>query len=361
MERKEVHQNPEDLFEGVSESHSQGEKLMMKREIDSIDDFEHLGHDTSPISDIAKNLHETNIKKHTESPTRENLGVVIDKGVENTTNTATKLADDLASFDPIRKIDSLLDQPLQSKDIKMDSNLLEMGDNFQTNVPEEKMDKYIDELSLFTTSPKLADLTPEKEQHKKDDYKSALQNFMDSERQGMMTQPQTKSISKEVVDLLDRYSDSEDDFKPSTDEDFLRKSHTSSPFDITSSKVKTEAFQDVEEHDDDEQEDDDEEPFRQHVFEPKPFKVPEPFKAPEIVKVSEPLTPETLEPYKPFEVTEPVKEPEVATKPPPKSIDEIQVIEPEKEQIQKTETKTSKQVMEAEAIFCRMGLGMSFF
>lgn len=381
MEHKEDKPIVKDLLEGfLEESHSQGEKI--KREIDSIDDFEHLGHDTSPLGDIAKNIHETNIKKHTESPTREILGVIDNKGVENfPTATASKLADEFTSFDPFSKIESKLgslpvvDQPIFDNR-KMDSNLLEMGDNISTkNVTEEKMDKYLDELTAFTTSPKLADLTPEKEL-KKDDYKTTLQNFMDFEREGMMlSQPiKPSNVLPKDKNLLDRYSDSEDDFKPTTDEEFVRKNDNASPIiHHTSSNIKTEAFQDVEEDDEG-----DYKPEKYDVFEPKPFKVPEPFKAPEIVKVQEPLTPDTTEPYKPsfddlceIKKSEPVKP--VVIKPPteiikpsaeiksPEPIVEIKKKdEPEKMvdiKPKKIETKSTREVIGAEAIFCKMGLG----
>ncbi|KAJ8974699.1 hypothetical protein NQ317_015228 [Molorchus minor] len=177
----------------------------IKREVDSIDDFEHLGHDSSPLNEIKENIGEIN------------------KRVEAVGNSVTDL------FDPLKS--DLLDKPLVPE--KMDSNLLEMGDSFpDRKEADAKLDKFLQD---FPSGPA----------HSPDKYNlENIKSFMDNER-GFVEEPPKIQPSN---DILDRYSDSEpdDDFKPSKYEDFSKKHELPESFGSTEN-FKTETFRDVDE------------------------------------------------------------------------------------------------------------------
>lgn len=131
----------------------------LRREIDSLDDFEHLGHDSSPLKDSGDLLSSSLIG----SSARDELGL-INKGVGKTATFATT---ELSSFDPLKPTSSLVD---------MDSNLLEMGDNFpDRKEADEKLDKFLQEMSTFAPVPPKHEEVPEVLHKDEFNFKSATQ------------------------------------------------------------------------------------------------------------------------------------------------------------------------------------------
>lgn len=306
----------------TQEGHSQSQPQPLRREVDSLDDFEHLGHDSSPLSENLQKEQDL-LGLHSESPAGKVLGA-INTGVESAASAASKITDDI--FDPFKKqTENLIDK----LDSKMDTNLLQMGDSFpDRKEADAKLDKF---LSDFTSSSSEKTDSKEKDPYL-DDFKSASKAFVDMERE--MIQP----LKPSVGDILDRYSDSEpelEEFKQSND--FGKKELSSSP----------QTFKDVEEietvvpkHD-----------FLQREPSPAPPpKVPTPEPAPQ--KKEEPVV-KASEPFK-REPELPKKEPEL-----PKKQPELPKKEPEKTEQppKKVETVSKKPVIEAEAMFCKMGLG----
>lgn len=290
----------------AQDDHSQVQQPI-RRELDSLDDFEHLqmGQE-SPRENAEADL----LGLHSEStPAGEVVGI-INKGAETAAHAASKITDPLSSFDP-PKFDS---SKVDILDVKMDSNLLEMGDSFpDRREADAKLDKF------------LSDFPAEKidvpSYEKQDDFRAVSQNFMDMERGSVQTKPDVldqplkpSPIPAPAGDLLDRYSDSEpevDDFKPSND--FAKKEPTLAS--------QPDFFKDI--HEDDVQP---ELPKRDY-----PEKEPSPVRE---------MPPAFVEPVK--------KEPEVVRK------------EPQKEKkvesvVVSKESKTP--VIEAEVMFCKMGLG----
>lgn len=296
----------------LPESHSQVQQPI-RRELDSLDDFEHLGHDSSPLKD--KQHTEDLLGLHAESPAGEVLGV-IDKGVESAAKAATELTDDLA-----RHFDRPVQEPSSLVDSKMDSNLLEMGDTFpETRQSEDKFDKFFSDLS----STKNDEKTEEHVGKEIGDFKAATQNFMDMERDFL--QP-----AKNAGDVLDRYSDSEPEIEEAK---YTRNVDKKDDLEVLQSK--TDAFKDVQETEPlkpapKEKVDD----FASKIASAAPAAhVVEPPPAPAPVKKTEEIKQEIK------------KEPEIKKPEPP------------------SKPETSKiEVIEAEAMFCKMGLGelMSFY
>lgn len=173
------------------------EQSQMKRDSDSVDDFEHLGHDSSPLKE--QNTADDLLSgfKTGISDTARDIRNEIDKRVENVARSVTDMFDPLG--DAPRKMDSMGD------------NFKETGDNFG---------KFLDE---FTQAAPKVGLD-----------KNSIQSFVDNEREFLHDLPQS---SKEIP--LDRYSDSEPDFKPSHDDNFPKKVFTE-PFD----QIKTDIFKD---------------------------------------------------------------------------------------------------------------------
>ncbi|CAH1960069.1 unnamed protein product [Acanthoscelides obtectus] len=154
----------------------------MRREGDSVDDFEHLGHDSSPLG-------------HANPPVGDLLDMQcsepakIDTGSEN-----TGLAFTGVSFQPSKTVEDPLSQ-------KMDSNLLEMGDavpqNARQPAPEPKLDDFMHG----------EDFLPRDHLQ---DRQNILKTFMENERQVMEDIEKLHSKNPDR-DLLDKYSDSDDD------------------------------------------------------------------------------------------------------------------------------------------------------
>ncbi|XP_063927935.1 reticulon-1 isoform X2 [Zophobas morio] len=288
--------NKELTLESVKEAlrESQSQPLgSLRREVDSLDDFEHLGHDSSPLNDGGDLL------SGLKSAARDELGVAIDKG-DARASAANPLPHELSSFDPLRS---------EKADRKMDSNLLEMGDTFG-HKDDPKMDKFLQDLA--PAAPK----HEEPPEIRDKDDKVATQTFMDFERQ--------EKVSPKKEEPLEKYSDSEpdndDDFKPSKYEDFPKKAELP---ESASADFKTDAFKDLEE-------------------EPLPPKKDYPVEPPQ------PPKEKTPEPVR--KLPEPPKEP-VRKLPEP-----AKVVCRQPEEDVKVEPKEKKAVMDAEAIFCRMGL-----
>jgi hypothetical protein len=292
MDNKEVTQEG-----GPKESHSLP-LGSLRREMDSLDDFEHLGHDSSPLKESGTG----DLLSGLKTAARDELGM-INKGDDKAATAANPA--ELSSFDPLQS--ALFDR-------KMDSNLLEMGDNFPDRKEgDAKLDKFLEEMTSF--APPKHEEPPEIPD--KDDGKTATQHFMDVEREPI--QPKKPDATN---DLLEKYSDSEpdndDDFKPSKYEDFPKKAELPESFGSTDN-FKTDAFKDLDELE------------------------------PQLPQKDYPLEPA---PAPPKEVKpEPVK----TTPEPAKKL-------PEKEEVCKADSKPKKAaVIDAEAIFCKMGLGMSDF
>lgn len=310
-------------------SHSQSPPQPLRREVDSLDDFEHLGHDSSPLSENLQKEQDL-LGLHSESPAGKVLGA-INTGVESAASAASKITDDI--FDPFKKeTESLIDK----LDSKMDSNLLQMGDSFpDRKEADAKLDKF---LSDFTSSSSEKTDSKEKESYL-DDFKSASKAFVDIERE--MIQP----LKPSVADVLDRYSDSEpelEEFKQSND--FDKKELSSSP----------QTFKDVEEIETSVPKQDfiHREPSPAPPPKvPTPEPVPQKKEEPAVVKAPEPPKKEPELPKKEHEL--PKKQPELPKNEPEK--------QPERkiEQPPKVETVavSKKPVIEAEAMFCKMGLG----
>nr|CAH7723826.1 unnamed protein product [Callosobruchus chinensis] len=150
----------------------------MQREGDSVDDFEHLGHDSSPLG-ASKTPMGLLLDLQCEAAGK------IDTATENTGSAFTG-----ASFQPSNIVDDLLPQ-------KMDSNLLEMGDavpqSAKQEAPEPKLEDFMHSESLLTR-----DL--------RDKY--MIQSFVDNERQVIEDMQKLNAMN---ADYLDRYTDSDDD------------------------------------------------------------------------------------------------------------------------------------------------------
>ncbi|XP_019870717.1 reticulon-4 isoform X2 [Aethina tumida] len=320
----------EDVKDAIGEDVKE-HKETIKREVDSLDDFEHLGHDSSPLKDVAKEVTGDLLGNfQTESATRDLLGE-INKGVEKVGSTVT---DELLSFDPLKGAENLFDKPLNPS--KMDSNLLDMTEKFpDRKEADDKLDKFLHEMSQPFAQPKAQELPETQDKYGLDDFKSTTQNFMDNERGPI--EPATIHSN----DSIDRYSDSEpdvgddgEDFTPSKYGFVPKKNELPESFGSTEN-FKTETFKDVEEFEP-------APPHKDHpVVKPKdpapePPKVPEPVKEP--AKAPEPVKPKTPEP-----VVEPPKPKPIETK------------ETKKEDVKPVQ-KPKAAVTDAEAIFCKMGL-----
>lgn len=268
----------------------------MKRDSESVDDFEHLGHDSSPLKEHTTEDLLSGFKTGI-SDTARDFQNEIDKRVENMARNVTDM------FDPLANVP-----------VKMDP----MGDHFQ-----ETGDKFLDDFN--PNVPKVGV------------DKNSIQNFMDREREVL------HDFSKQAKenDLLDRYSDSEpehDEFNTSMDDD-LPEQFGSSGTDKGWSTFLQGVPKEVEEP----QKPKTPEP----VIPPEPIKKHEPVVKPE--QISKPVIPE--EPVKP-KLPEPLEEPvENAPEPIKKQP------EPVKKESVKTEEKPKIAPADTGAIFRKIGIG----
>lgn len=292
-------------YEQQKEDHSQVQQPIIKREVDSLDDFEHLGHDdnSSPLKEQQKT--EDLLDLRTESPAGEVQGV-INKGGEFV-KAATKFTDDQDDDDDfMKRFDRTVQDERGAVDYnKMDSNLLQMGDTTQK---EDKLDKF---LSDFSSTEKSDVEDKKKTEIEKEfgDFKSATKNFMDMERE--FIQP-VKS------DVLDRYSDSESDTEQP-------KQSINADVKTQPSKTETSPFQDT----------DYLKSTIPELSKPSPPSCPPPAPPQNIPIVPTPKpTVESLEDVKP----------------------QTKKVEPSAPPAPKIE-KTKSDIIAAEAMFCKMGLG----
>ncbi|VEN39860.1 unnamed protein product [Callosobruchus maculatus] len=272
----------------------------LQREGDSVDDFEHLGHDSSPLGAAKTPV------GHLLDLQCEPAGK-IDTATENTGSAFTG-----TSFHPSNIVDDLLPQ-------KMDSNLLEMGDaapqSAKQDEAEPKLQDFMHGESLLT-----------RDFHDKYMIQSQIQAFMDNERQVI---EDMKTLNAQNADYIDRYTDSDDD-------EFVRTKYENVP-----EKVKVdhaETFKDFDE------------PIKKEQPKPHVAPISAPSEAPPPVPSHAPAPAPVKE-----KTPEPVKEktPEPAKQPPP--------VEPQsKEAPKKAEVKAKIAPADAEAIFKKMGLDAWF-
>nr|CAH7723825.1 unnamed protein product [Callosobruchus chinensis] len=229
----------------------------MQREGDSVDDFEHLGHDSSPLG-ASKTPMGLLLDLQCEAAGK------IDTATENTGSAFTG-----ASFQPSNIVDDLLPQ-------KMDSNLLEMGDavpqSAKQEAPEPKLEDFMHSESLLTR-----DL--------RDKY--MIQSFVDNERQVIEDMQKLNAMN---ADYLDRYTDSDDD-------EFVRTKYENVP-----EKVKVdhaETFKDFDEPIKKEQPKPHVAPISAPSEAPPPVPTHAPAPAPVKEKTPEPMKEKTPEPVEP--------------------------------------------------------------
>lgn len=276
----------------------------LKREVDSLDDFEHLGHDSSPL--------EKEQKTDSFPSTESRAGEVINKGVESAAKAVTEFTDDL---DFTRHFDRSVQEEGSLVDNKMDSNLLQMGDTFSGKEQKEaKIEKF--EALSSKQDEKTEEYIKEKEIG---DFKSVTQNFMDMERE--FIQP---VMNVGGADILDRYSDSELDVEE------VKASTLENKQDLIEVQSKVEANEDV-----------------QNPETPKHW-------LPEKEVGNIPSTAQLIE-LPVSTTTEPeIKKPEQTVKK-----EEIEIVKPTPK-VEISEPKIEKpkrDVIEVEAMFCKMGLG----
>lgn len=166
---------------------SPGELPQIRREKDSLDDFEHLGLENN--SPLQESLKEGAIGVSKPADARDNLGG-IDKALDL---PVTKVTDD-DIFVPLKK------------EVGMDSNLLELSDS--NGQGDDKLDIFLSEL---TTAPSVPshDVSPFDNENKIlfDGFKSATQNFMELER-GDIPAP-VKTSTNNDDDRYETYNDPE--------------------------------------------------------------------------------------------------------------------------------------------------------
>ncbi|KAK4886890.1 hypothetical protein RN001_003161 [Aquatica leii] len=161
-----------DKLEGdISEkSHSLGDLPPIRREKDSLDDFEHLGLD---------------------SPLQEGLK-------EGAIGVSSAARDELEKIDTVSEpAEKLLDSNREVEQSKMDSNLLDISDSqFKA---EDKMDRFLSELTSCAPPVPSHDVSPFDHEKKliMDGVKATTQNFMDLER-GDVFAPKLSSINDDI-------------------------------------------------------------------------------------------------------------------------------------------------------------------
>ncbi|XP_023025652.2 reticulon isoform X1 [Leptinotarsa decemlineata] len=322
----------------------------LKREVDSMDDFEHLGHDSSPLKEMKEYTSDfLGLKSDVAAPARESSDEINSRGG----NTGSCI---IGSVDTSRNV------PLIPE--KMESNVTEGVDHFpDRKEADAKLDKFLHEMNQPPHQiPALQD-------------KYNIQSFVDNER-GLAPE---KAPIHSSNDILDRYSDSEPDEEGHVESskygDSPKKSH-SETFRSTEN-LQGETFKDLEDFLELPKQDKPaskpsapvlessslvkeslQEKGTEHIeriSEPARQKTPEPVEE----KTQEPVRQKTPEPVKP-------KTPELVrekTPEPTKSVEPTKkLVEPELPK--KSEDKSSKkpkiEPADAEAIFCKMGLDAWF-
>ncbi|KAF5292516.1 hypothetical protein FQR65_LT01662 [Abscondita terminalis] len=157
---------------------SLGELPPIRREKDSLDDFEHLGLD---------------------SPLQEGLK-------EGAIGVSSAARDELEKIDTVREpAEKSLDCNREVVQSAMDSNLLDISDSQYKD--DDKMDKFLSELTSYAPPVPSHDVSPfDNEKMLSDGCKTVTQNFMDLER-GDIIIPKLSSNKDDVENLT--YNESE--------------------------------------------------------------------------------------------------------------------------------------------------------
>lgn len=278
------------------------EKNQMKREMDSMDDFEHLGHDSSPLKEHTTADLLSGFKTGI-SDTARDIHNEIDNRVENVARNVTDM------FDPLADVPAKMDP---------------MGDHFKET--GDQFDKFLDDFN--PTVPKVGL------------DKGSIQSFVDREREFLHDLPQQ---SKENV--LDRYSDSEpehDDFKPSIDDNFPKNEFKAfGAAEIDNFKDLDDFLHGPPKKVQEQQKSKTPEP----IFQSEPVLKPEPVSQP--APIPKPVIPEPAKPKTP----EPVKKPDPIKKQP----------EPVKKEPVRIEEKPKIAPADTGAIFRKIGIGKFVF
>lgn len=300
--------------------------MPIRREKDSLDDFEHLGMDTSPLQEAIKGG-----VTGVSSAARDLLGE-IDKGLESSEKLASKVAEDI--FDPFKKEERSIDTH-PSAGAGMDSNLLDMGDTKIGDVQnsEDKFDKFLSDLTSFAPPVPSHDVSPFQEETKAafDGIKSATNDFMDAEREV----PFKLSSNNDIINSY-KYNDAEP-------EDTSKKIDT---FVTSHTPIFKDTFEDFISTSEPKEPQEPELPIQRSTFEKHPSPVRE-IKKPATPPPSEPVIP----PPKPAKIVSELPqeillpEPKKEEKKPPKPI------------IEAAPTPTKPDITDAEAMFKKMGLG----
>lgn len=266
---------------------------VLRRETDSLDDFEHLEHDSSPVKEV-------------EAPKSDSLNFGKSPPVEvaQEINTAAKIASETAS-DLIAEIKFKAESAATAMSTVEDLLGMESEDF--------KSEKTADLLGDFSYAPPIPSHGDDFTKNSFNDFTSS-QNFMAAERE------EFTPIKQVVTDLADRFSDSEpeiDDFKPSSNVDFKLASKKSE--EDLSQKLESAKHTDT---------------FKDVIDEPEPEFQPE---LPVRDYMKSEFTPEP----------EPVVAPKPVATPEP-------VVKPQTTGSSKSKTQ---EVIAAEAMFCKMGLG----
>lgn len=342
MDNKDIAgDHTQDLLVNFGDSPSQVRKEtadFLRRETDSMDDFEHLEHDNH-------SQQETKVDKPLETKYDDLLNLGDNSRGETEINTAKEGEITQKTFD---------DFMLESEPAKITEKI--------NNLAEEPKKIVDDFLGLMKEAPPVPPHAEPLETENKGfgDFTSKPQNpILDS--QHFMEMERSFSPAK-TPDIADRFSDSEpeiDDFKPSSPESFQYQKPEPKTEDFT----KTETFKDFEpeplpEKDYFESSYDNVPKYEpESVFERKsePVLVPEP-----VMEVPKPVIQEPK-----FVIDEPkpvIKEPE-----PEPVREEPKPVQKEPEPVKKpaeppkvvkcTFEKPKRETMGAELMFCKMGLG----
>ncbi|XP_065158320.1 reticulon-1 isoform X2 [Atheta coriaria] len=338
MEGKGMMQETMDLLGSLREDASQAH-VELKREVDSLDDFEHLSHESkSPVRDEGKTLLDEDVLMDTAARAEAAAEVAssaltkaIDKRVESASDTAARLADALETrWEPT----DIRPSPVVASPVPppaMDSNLLDFEDAFpDRKEADAKLDKFLNEMALGQEKPA----------EKLDDMKEATMDFVEKEMQRAFSLEKADlPPPPQTDDILEHYSDSdaEDDFKH---EDFHADFQHHEPEQEPEESAKFDQFKDV------------------HDFEAK-FDLPN-FNLPQEQPLFKTPEPEPLISEQVILPEVPKEEPKIATpveEKPREVIEEIiqEETPPAPVQVEKVE-KPKKNVIEAEAMFCKMGL-----
>ncbi|KAL3265559.1 hypothetical protein HHI36_009764 [Cryptolaemus montrouzieri] len=297
--------------DGVTKETQQSQP-QIRRELDSMDDFEHLGHDSLHQKD--NELTSTTVKNEVSELLGHNysgdLQEIINKGVDSAEGAVNQLVDTAFSSG------SHFDEDLQKKEkIVMDSNLIEKMEDFSTAHDEkEKMEKFFEDDNFGTK-----DLLPDfknKDILSKSAVKTVTYDFMEAEK-GIQD-----AKSQKIIDF---------ETESPKHENLWKKEEPPKESFSSVENLLADDFRDVKED------------FEQPM---------EPVKSKKDAPAMKP-TPVTPLPSQEFKDASSEK---ISEKHQPKEtkIKEVETAVPESK---KLDIATPKEVIEAEVFFCKMGLG----